>query len=257
MRWMQARKARLESRGGADFRGVRRCATAFLLSVCLLAGAPDDASAGSIGIQFDISQSWISILGGTIVVPPDGNLTSETLRVVVPGGTSATDVLSGAAIVKGLGLALTIDKDILGEAHVTGNIDVTQNGSAQGNLMLNSGNGTVNLSVLSLGLNLAIDPSIGCAGAGCSLIGTFPMTTPQNPILTGALAIGNIGQSGLATIDQTFSVTLSGVTAVVRLVGMEVKRTLVPEPASASLMGLGLLLAAAAGRGASIARRRF
>jgi hypothetical protein len=183
------------------------------------------------------------------------------MRVVVPGN-SATDILSGAAVVRKIDFdLLSIDKDLFGEALVTGSIGVHQIGDAQGTLVLNGGNGTIQLpnTLPSLGLNLAIAPNVHCAGAACSLIGTFPFTSAVTPVLTGALTIANIASNGGASFDRSFAVTLSGVTGVLRLVGQEIARTVVPEPSSESLIVLGLLTAGFAGRrvaGAAVERRR-
>jgi len=255
MRSKQPQKARFEGEARRPAGSLPAVLFAASLSVSVL-GLAGTASAGSVGIQFDVSQSWISILGGAVVIPPDGNLTTDTFRVVVPGD-SATDIQSGAAIVRDLGFdVLSLDADVLGVAQITGSIGVDQVGDAAGNLVLNGTQGTISLPFLlpSSGLQLAIDPNVGCIGGACSLIGSFPLTSPVTPILTGALSIANIGQNGGASFDQTFAITLSGITGVVKLVGQEIQRTFVPEPSSATLVWAGVFAATWVGRRAASLR---
>jgi hypothetical protein len=269
MRNTQSHVARLLSRtrsrcarGTAPAFGFARApgvAIVLALALVLSTALSGSAAAGRVGIQFDISSSSVSILGGTIEIPPDGFLSvSDRMRIVAPA-TSPTGVYSGAAILRRLDFdLLSIDKNLgSGAAHVTGSVAVDQIGEATGSLLLNGADATLSLSTLpSVGLHVAIAPNLHCVGTACTQIASFPITNPVTPLLVGTLNIANIGQSGLASFDQTFGLTLSGVTAVVRLVGHEVVRTFVPEPSSAMLIGFGIIGAGLIGRGAVGAQSR-
>lgn len=235
----------------------RKALLAIVASVSMLLAQAGPASAGSVGIQFDISQSWISVLGGALVLPPDGVLSTDVMRVNVQAN-SATDIQSGGAFVRDIGIdVLSIDKNILGAAHVTGSLAVDQIGDAQANLVLSGDNGTLSLPFLlaSSGLNLEIAPNVQCAGGACSLIASFPLTNVVlPPPLTGTLTIANIKLNGLASFQQTFAVTVSGLTGVVKLVGHEIERTFIPEPSSAALIWLGVVAATTLGRRATRVR---
>lgn len=224
---------------GSPFRALRLA----VLVTGLVVIAPA-AFAGSIGIEFDISQSYVSILGGVINLPPDGNISTKSMRVRVPSD-AANQMIDGAAVVKDIRIQMNIDANILGQAHVTGPSIINQQGSAMGSLVLGTGgNGVVAVPMLSLDVR----NTINCVGPGCSFIGTFPLLSVSIVTAPLTLDIANLTQNGSASFEQQFDITLGGVSGIFTLIGMEIKRTFVPEAGTVAMLGVGLLVAAAVGR---------
>ena len=89
-----------------------------------------------------------------------------------------------------------------------------------------------------------------CAATGtqCTVLGLPATFTGPKIVSIPALSASNLSVVGSAALNGAFTFTLGGFTAVLSLVGSEVSRTFIPEPASAGLLGLGLA-------GIAIARR--
>ena len=214
-----------------------------LLGALLTLGLASSTQAGTLSIDFDFSQSSVSMLGGVIAVPPDGSISASTATVTVPADGLATP-MAGAAALQNLGVTATIDTNILGQAAVTGAVLANQVGTATGSLLLTGGTGNASFP----GFQLALDAAVNCTGANCSFIGTFPILSVSTQTFTALLPIAGIATPGAAAIDTAFSVTVGGVSALVTLVGSEVSRHYVPEPNSSVLLGGGLVALIALGR---------
>jgi hypothetical protein len=214
-----------------------------LIALLLLLGSAATARAGQITIDFDLSGSSISILGGAIVVPPDGSITSAGTKLQVEGSSNA-NASAGPARLESLTLAGTISGTVLGGAMtLTGGVSASQIGNAVGVL-----NPALTLAAFGGAGVLSVNALINCTpGAACIALGTFPIsiTGPQTISPFGSFQVGNINSVGNATLAGQLSLTLSGLTAVFNLVGTEISRTYVPEPSTFSLLGIALVGVAA------------
>ena len=210
---------------------MKKCALWGALLVWLVASPAD---AGRIRIDFDFGASSLSILGGLINIPPDGTITSAAGTVQVPA-TGTTSVSAGFARLHDLTLAGTVNANTVGLL-ITGNFNATQPNTASGQLSA----GLANL-LLPNPFILGMTGMIGCSGANCATLGTFPisLTGPQF-ITIGTLPIANLSTLGAATINGSFSLTIGGFTAVLNLVGSEVGRTFIPEPKPFGLVAMGI-----------------
>lgn len=211
--------------------------TVAALAVMLTAPA---ARAGTISIEFDLSNSIISILGGILTIPPDGSITASTATVTIQGNSSTTPV-AGAASLSNLSLQASINGTVGGLVTLTGNISGAQVGVATGALTA----GLANLVIGTLALNLSA--LIGCAPAGpCAVLGTFPISVMSLTPITGVAnpGVGGLGTFGNGTLNAILSITIGGNSALITLVGQEVSRTFtasVPEPGTFGMFGLGML----------------
>jgi hypothetical protein len=219
------------------------------LKICLLVGAlalASNAQAGTISIEFDLSNSVVSILGGIVTIPPDGAITSASATVNIQGA-SISAPSGGAASLTGLNIVATVNGTVAAVATLTGGFTANQIGTANGSLT----GGLANLAIGTLTLNLT--GLINCTPAGpCGVLGSFPISLAStNPITgVGSLGVGGLGIFGAATLNAILNVTIGGNTAVVTMLGQEVNRTFlpsVPEPTSIGLFGMGMLGLAAAG----------
>jgi hypothetical protein len=221
-----------------------------LLFTLILIGTGSTAQAATINIDFDLSGSSISILGGVIDVPPDGQFTQATATLVVEGAGISTPQAGGQVTLWALRLKGTISADVLGQALITGNFDNNAANQPVGTLSAGLANVAFPGSLV-MGMNNQLD----CSGVGCASIANFPLslTGPSTLSTLGTIPIAGLGTSGAATFAASFSVSISGYTMLVSLVGQEVFREYaqIPEPGTAGLVVMGL-----AGLGAIAARRR-
>jgi hypothetical protein len=221
-----------------------------LLFALMLIGPGSTAQAATINIDFDLSGSTLSILGGIIDVPPDGQFTQATATLVVEGAGISTPQAGGQVILWKLRLKGTISADILGQALVTGNF----NNNALNQLVGTLSAGLANVAFpgsLVFGMNNQLD----CSGVACGSLAAFPLnlTGPTTLSVLGSIPLAGLGTSGAANFAASFSVSISGYTMLVSLVGQEIFREYaqIPEPGTAGLVVIGL-----AGLGALAARRR-
>jgi hypothetical protein len=202
----------------------RSLAAAVILFVSLSFAAPA-LRAGTVEVEFDLTGSTLSALGGHINVPPDGTITSGMVRMRMPG-TGLTAVSPGPARISAFSLGLTVDA-LLSGALVTGTASMTQNGVANGSLTT----ALVYLAATSP-FRVSATGTFECTGVGCAAFGTFPVTF--NGIQTigppASFALGSLHAAGQATARGTLLMMLGSHTAVLGVVGNEISRTFVPEP---------------------------
>jgi hypothetical protein len=194
------------------------------------------AQAGTLTVEFDLTGSTIDILGGGIVIPPDGTITAGSVLLTV----QAADIQSpeaGSASLDSLALGVDIDGDLLGNA-ITGSAAASQIGSAVGALLPGLG-----LVSFPGPLVLDVNASIDCSGPNCASIGSFPIsvTGSQTLPVLGSFAVGGLATPGAAAITTTLGFTLAGFSAEIAVLGAEVDRLFVPEPGVAALLAMGLL----------------
>jgi len=223
-------------------RGLLMHRIAPLIALLLLLGSAPAARAGQITIDFDLSGSSISILGGAIVVPPDGSITTAGTKLEVQGSSSA-NAAAGSALLKSLTLSGTVSGTVLTAATLTGGVSASQVGSVAGAL-----NPALTLAAFGGPGVLSVNALINCTPAGiCGALGAFPIsiTGPQTFSPFGSFQVGSINNVGNATLSGQVSLTLGGLTMVFNLVGAEISRTYVPEPSTFSLLGIALIGVAA------------
>jgi hypothetical protein len=221
-----------------------------LLFTLMLIGPGSLAQAATINIDFDLSASSVSILGGIVDVPPDGQFTIASAKLVVEGAGISTPQAGGQVTLWNLRLKGTISADILGQALITGNFN---------NVALNQPVGTLSAGLTNVAfpgsLVLGMNSNLACTGAGCASIASFPLalTGPSTLSVLGTLPVAGLSNSGAAAFSASFSVSISGYTMLVSLVGQEISREYaqIPEPNTIGLLAMGL-----AGLGAIAARRR-
>jgi len=202
-------------------RALRLAPLLSLLVLLPLAGGADE-----IEIDFDLTGSSVSAVGGQILIPPEGTITAASAKLIVPGTGSVT-ASSGPASLRSLVLDLTVDATVAGLADVTGTVTASQLGTGFGTL-------SAGLGAFNLTQSLFVEATgfIDCAGFGCGFVGTFPATfngtqTFPPPL---SIAVGGLGTAGAATVMGSLLLDLAGQTAVLTLVGAETARTFVPEP---------------------------
>jgi hypothetical protein len=179
-----------------------------------------------------------------LAIPPDGSVTLGSARLTLEG-TDITSATAGPAQLSGLELAASINGAVGGSVLITGGF--TANQLAGGAASLASDRTTLTLTSLSLNLNGTID----CIGGLCVALGTFPaaaVNTPVTPVGFGDFAIAGLGSLGAGTLRGTLPFNLGGNEVIASLVGQEVGRIFVPEPASGLLFGCGLAWALLYGR---------
>jgi hypothetical protein len=196
------------------------------------------ANAGTVRLDFDFTvESVLSLLGGTIITPPDGSFDSGTVRVLVEA-TDIDSVVGGGQVAVGAGnFAGSVSKDVLGLADVSGPFSGTQIGTLLGVLDPGLTSATF-FDDLMINLNF----NFACVGAGCGPLG-FPVSILGLTALNlGTVSITGLDTEGTARIEMNTIVELDGVLGELSLVGIETSRIfIVPEPQTALLVVLGLV----------------
>lgn len=206
-----------------------------MLAVLFSAGA---AAASVIELDFDFTaESFMSLLGGTIITPPDGTFDSGTVRFIV----DATDIdtaIAGGEVALGFGtFAGTVVKNVAGAADISGPYSGTQVGTLLGILDAGGASATF-IDDLMLDVNF----NFACTGTGCGPLG-FPVNVSGvNAFSLGTIAITGLDAEGTARVEMVTSVELDGVLGTLNLIGNETARAfVVPEPQTATLLLLGLV----------------
>ena len=223
-----------------------RCTGLLWLAVVVSLAGP--VSAATLSVEFDFTGSTVTLLGGVVVVPPDGTITVGSGRITFLADEFTQQAIAGPAQLADVGLALTLDANLLGQAHITGTVAGSQVGGASGSL-----NGALTQVSLLGPLQILYTGTVQCAGSGCGAVGTFPVTLGTILTFLGSFGVGNLASVGNATVNATLPFSLAGFTGILQLSGAEVSRVFVPEPGSFGLLALGL--GALAGS-AQIRRRR-
>ncbi len=218
---------------------------ALLATLLLAMSVGSQAKADVVDIDFDFSNSVISALNGSLLIPPAGSINSSSATFRFDAAPTLSLVTAGPASLQNLTIDATVDALIGGVVAVDGTIAGSQVGGVAGTL-------TGGLGQVVFGGNLALDLSVflNCSPAIlCAGVGTFPISITGTQTI-GALAtipINSINNIGNATISASIVITLGGVPATLQLVGNEVARQQVPEPNTAALVGLGALALSGAG----------
>lgn len=193
------------------------------------------AHAGRIDIDFDFSGSSVSLLGGAVNIPPDGQITSASGQIGVPGAGLVTATPGAGARFRDLAIEATLDATTFG-ATLTGSAQATQLGGGNGSLTAGLGN------LLFGNVQLGVAVAIGCTGPTgvCSALSLPLASSGPRTFVLGSVPISGLGTLGAGALSGSFSITLAGFTAVLNLVGTEVSRTFVPEPDTFALVALGM-----------------
>lgn len=195
-----------------------------------------EAEAAFVQLGFDFTGgSSLSLLGGTIVTPPDGTFDTGSATLQVEASDISTPIPGGDVVLKQTDFAGTVSKNVLGAADISGPYSGSQVGTLSGTLAA-GGTGADFTEDMFLDLNI----TLGCIGLGCDPLG-FPVNVVGvNALSFSFLSITDLDSVGNATILLTTPVELDGVFGVLTLVGQETSRQFVPEPATGSLLLLGL-----------------
>jgi hypothetical protein len=196
--------------------------------------------ADQIEITFEFASSTtVTSYGGQVQVPPQGTLTAADGLLIIPAGGPAW-ALAGASELRNANFALDVDALSLG-ANVAGDLAGTQVGTATGDLAA----GLEEITLTGpLVLNLLGDLDCGGSIEMCSLIGSFPVSVNGNQTIPsgGLFVLRDVNMIGQAELEGTLVLAYSGTTAVVDLVGTEINRTFVPEPATLTGLAAGIPL---------------
>jgi hypothetical protein len=217
---------------------LRHVAVAVSTIAVLLASAGTAAAASLIQIDFDFTaESVMSLLGGTIVTPPDGSFDSGSVRLWVDATDIETGIVGGEVAIGQGAFSGTVAKNVAGAADISGPFSGTQVGTLLGVLDAGATSATfVDDLMIDLNFNLA------CTGVGCD-----PLGFPVNVMGISAFSLGTISITGLdidgtARVEITTDIELDGVLGTLNLVGNEIARIfVVPEPQTATLLMLGLV----------------
>jgi hypothetical protein len=199
--------------------------------------ATSSAGAGSIEIEFDLTGSSVSLLGGILLVPPDGQVTHAHVTLSVTGSDITTPAV-GVARVRDLDVGATIDGTVGNSVLITGDFVAERSAGGTGSL-------ASDLTTLSLtSLTLTLDGMLDCTGSQCIALGTFPVSVVGVPVQPSSLdpwVVHGLGIQGAGTLTATLPFDLGGNAVLADLSGVETTRRFVPEP-SATLLAAAALM---------------
>ncbi len=207
------------------------------MALCLMGSSNALAQSHEV-IHFDFTpDTSFSLLGGTIVTPPDGTLDLGAGRISVEATAPGVLIPGGVFIFDSLEIAGTVSKDVFGAAQIDGDYAASQSAPLVGTLApaMNGGN-------FSADLALNVNIVLGCVGSGCSSLG-FPISDIGLSLLSVSfLSVTDLAVSGNARITANFPIEVDGVLGTLDLIGVEVSRSfVVPEPGTFILVAAGLL----------------
>lgn len=219
---------------------MHRFAPLWVAVLLLTLGASPSARAETINIEFDLSGSSFSILGGIIDVPPDGQFTVATAKLLVEGAGISTPQSGGQVTLWQLKLNGTISADILGQALVTGNFNTKA---------LNQPVGTLSAGLANVAfpgaLSMDMNVNMACSGVACGSLASFPVNIAGTHTLSplGSLPVVGLETPGAAAFSGSFSASISGFTFLIQLVGAEIAReyAVIPEPNTFALVAIGVV----------------
>jgi hypothetical protein len=207
--------------------------------------SPSDARASSIQIDFDFTgESFLSLLGGTIVTPPDGTFDTGFVRLQVEASDLTTPIPGGDVVLRQGEFEGTVVKNVAGAADISGPYAGIQVGILNGTL---APGGTAADFIEDMFFDL--DIALGCTGTGCDPLG-FPINVAGiNALSFTTMSITGLDTLGTAKIEMSAPVLLDGVLGVLTLVGNEtIRSVVVPEPQTGTLVAMGLAVLAVSRR---------
>ena len=215
----------------------RRGVTCIALVLGLMA-PPGEARATFLEIDFDFTdQSFVSLLGGVIVTPPDGSFDSGSARVRVDASDLSTPIPGGDVTFDQADFAGSVFKVIPEAAFILGSFEGVQIGTLDGTLAP----GEMGVDFAE-DIILDLDIALACAGVGCDLLG-FPIdVTGISSLAITFMSFTDLNSPGDATISAILPIELDGVLGVLTLVVNEQSRQFIPEPQTATLLVIGLAL---------------
>ena len=225
---------------------VARSLALALIAVAAIAPA---AAAQHVIVGFDLmAESTFALLGGTLTSPRDGAFTDGflELEMILPGSGLPGE---GTVLMRDLALAGTLDRDVQGQAMVSGSWSFLQTEPIEG--VVSQGLDTIDFAGAGLVLDTQVD--VGCSGPGCDILGLpIAVDGPMTPY-TSVLSAFGLDVPGEARLEVKVPFELDGVLGFVDLVAIESSRTIVPEPGTAMLTALALGLLARRARRLRIA----
>ena len=206
----------------------------------LLAGSAFAQSHEEIVFDFTADSSF-SLLGGTIITPPDGSFDVGAGTISVEAAAPGTFVVGGFFILDALEIGGTVTKDVFGQAQIDGVYSANQVSPLVGTLASGMSGGDFT-DDLALDLNIVM----GCVGSGCITLG-FPISDIGVSLFRlSFLSVTDLGVVGSSRIEATLPIEIDGVLGSIELVGVEVSRSfVVPEPGTFVLLAMGLVALAA------------
>jgi hypothetical protein len=225
---------------------MRRSALALAAAIGFtLAGT---ANAGVITATYNLAGSTLTT---TSFLGTDTDQITGTVTIQY-GAASINGPISFAALVAGAATTLVMNPNTQPGAG-----QLTLNGSTTTTVTAPGAGGPIGAATIALApAPGTVTGSLHCTGGFCGLAG-FVASVPQTVFPPAPLALATAGgvvftsgQAGLGNwAGVPYTITQAGGQAVLSFayVGQEVSRTFVPEPGTASLLGLGLAVLAGAG----------
>jgi len=206
------------------------------------------ANAGVITATYDLTGSTLTT---TSLLGSDTDQITGQVTIQY-GAASINGPISWAALVAGSATTTIINPNTQ-----PGGGQLTLNGSTTTTVTAPGAGGPIGAATVLLSPAPAqVTGSIHCTGGICGLAG-FTASVPQPQTGPGVVALATVGgvvftsgQAGLgnwAGVPYTLTQAGGQATLTFAYVGQEVSRTFVPEPGTASLLGLGLAVLAGAG----------
>lgn len=217
---------------------LTRVATA-LTSTAIFAFGLAPARA-DVQIEFDLSGSQFSAFGGAVELSSSAYGGPASARITVPG--DASGIQDGVATIEDFTLpSVQVNANLFDLIALNGSASAQQIGMAVGQLT-DQGNGDV---IVSPAMPLALDTqgSVVCTPAQyCAALGGFPLDlTGSHSFAPLSFSVQDLDVAGAASVNGRIELEFDGQSAFIDLVGTEVDRIFVPEPAIALQVCSGFL----------------